>query len=59
MEKIGAGFFKLLGFLMVGPLVKYKAIEADTIAAAMINIDKTKPDLQIIESDKIARLGKA
>jgi hypothetical protein len=39
--------------------LKYKAIEADTIAAAMINIDKTKPDLQIIESDKIARLGKA
>jgi uncharacterized protein YbjT (DUF2867 family) len=53
LEKIGATAFKALGFLMIGPLKKYKAIEADTIAKAMINIDKTKPAQQIIESDDI------
>lgn len=53
MEKIAAAVFKVLGFLLIGPLKKYKAIEADTIAEVMIQIDQQKPDQHIFESDKI------
>lgn len=59
MEKIGASIFKLLGFLLIGPLKKYRAIEADSIAEAMINIDQLKPSEQIFESDKIISFNKS
>jgi uncharacterized protein YbjT (DUF2867 family) len=59
MEKIGASIFKVLGFLLIGPLKKYRAIEADSIAEAMINIDQRKPSEQIFESDKILSFNKS
>lgn len=57
MEKIITPIFKGLGVLMVGSLKKYKAIEASTIAQAMIKMDKTKPTQQIFESDEIVNFS--
>lgn len=58
LEKIGAALFKVLGFLLIGPLKKYRAIEADSIAAAMIHLDNTKPSQQVFQSDEIVCLNK-
>ncbi|HEY9169805.1 MAG TPA: NAD(P)H-binding protein [Lutibacter sp.] len=57
MEKIGIAIFKLLQPLMVGKLKKYQIIEAENIAKAMMYLANNKPDLQIIESDKIQELA--
>lgn len=56
-EDIGAVVIKATGFLMKGRFRKYRAIEADTIAAAMIHLEKTKPGLQIVSSDRIQEFG--
>lgn len=58
MEKFGAALFKLLNFLMIGPFKKYRSIDAQSIARAMIQVDQTNPSGQIIASDEIAHLGK-
>ena len=57
LENIGGAIFKALGFLMIGPLKKYKAIDANSIAKAMVNLDKTKPPQQILESDEIVNFS--
>jgi uncharacterized protein YbjT (DUF2867 family) len=57
MEKIGAAIFKLLQPLMLGKLKKYRLIEAENIAKAMIYLAKQKPAFHIIESDKIQELA--
>ncbi len=57
MEKIGVAIFKLLQPLMLGKLKKYRIIEAENIAKAMIYLAKQKPELHIIESDKIKELA--
>jgi len=57
MEKIGIAIFKLLQPLMVGKLKKYRIIEAENIAKAMIYLTNEKPGLQIIESDKIQEMA--
>jgi uncharacterized protein YbjT (DUF2867 family) len=57
MEKIGIAIFKLLQPLMVGKLKKYRLIEAENIAKAMIYQANEKPELQIIESDKIQEMA--
>lgn len=57
MEKIGIAIFKLLQPLMVGKLKKYRLIEAETIAKAMMHLANEKPEIQIIESDKIQELA--
>lgn len=56
-EKIGVAVFKLLQPLMVGKLKKYRLIEAENIAKAMVNLANEKPGLQIIESDKIQEMA--
>lgn len=58
MEKIGAAIFKVLGFLLIGPLKKYRAIEADSIAAAMIRLDNTRPTQNVFESNELVSLNK-
>lgn len=58
-EYIGKVVMKIIGPLMLGPLKKYKAIHAETVAKAMINaanIPGTKP-IHIYESDEIAMIG--
>ena len=57
MEKIGLAIFKLLQPLMVGKLKKYQIIEAKNIAKAMIYLANEKPEIHIIESDKIQELA--
>lgn len=57
MEKIGVLIFKFLQPLMVGKLKKYRIINAENIAKAMIYLANKKPETQIIESDKIQELA--
>jgi len=56
-ESLGAILMKATNFFLVGSLKKYRAIQADCIADAMINLSKLKPDTQIVNSDVIQKLG--
>jgi len=56
-ESLGAVILKLSKFLMIGSLKKYRAIEADCIAAAMLSLAGSLPDMQIVNSDIIQELG--
>jgi uncharacterized protein YbjT (DUF2867 family) len=58
-ESIGKTIMKVLGFLFVGKLKKYKAIDSDVVARALISLSKT--DLEgtsVFESDRLQELGK-
>lgn len=57
-ESAGAFVMKLTNTLLVGKLKKYRAIGADCIAAAMINLAKSKPESQVVPSDVLQELGK-
>ncbi len=56
-EKIGIAAAKLLAPLLVGGLRKYRPIEADSVAAAMIYVANHHVPAGVIESDAIARLA--
>lgn len=56
-ESIGTVLLKLTTFFLFGRLKKYRAIKADCIASAMINLAKSKPDMQILSSDSIQEIG--
>ena len=56
-ESIGAVLPKLTSVFLVGRLKKYRAIEADCIASAMISLATSKPDMQIVSSDIIQEFG--
>lgn len=56
-EGVGIVFAKLIKPIMVGGLKKYRLIEADTIAKAMIYLANTRPDIQIVESDLLEIFG--
>ncbi len=56
-ESFGAVVLKLTSSLLVGRLKKYRAIKADHIAAAMIKLAKSLPDMKILESDRIQELA--
>jgi uncharacterized protein YbjT (DUF2867 family) len=57
-ESLGKLLFLLFSPILVGPLKKYKAIRAETIASAMINLCNGKfEEKGIIESDKIWTIG--
>jgi len=57
-EKIAIKAAKLFSFLLAGNLQKYKGIEADTIARAMLYLASAKTDIKRIPSDKIKELSK-
>lgn len=57
-EKIGGVLFKLTSVFLIGRLKKYRAIEADCIASAMISLAKLKPGMQIVHSDVIQEFGR-
>ncbi|MBN1252625.1 MAG: NAD-dependent epimerase/dehydratase family protein [Bacteroidales bacterium] len=61
-EGIGQIFMKIFGFLLIGKIKKYKAIKAETVAKAMINVANLNTGLNtkkdFIESDKIFELAK-
>jgi uncharacterized protein YbjT (DUF2867 family) len=53
-EKISARLMKPLGFLMQGPLKKYRPIEATQVAKAMIHLAKTKlGDTFVVENERL------
>jgi uncharacterized protein YbjT (DUF2867 family) len=56
-ESVGALLLKVTTVFLVGRLKKYRAIEADCIALAMVSIAKSKPDTQIVNSDTIQEFG--
>jgi len=59
LEKIGLVVFKIIQPLFLGNFKKYKIIEAEKIAQAMINLANDKLiDQQIIESDAIHTIAK-
>jgi uncharacterized protein YbjT (DUF2867 family) len=58
LERIGLSIFKLFNPLFVGKLKKYRAISANSIAQAMINLaNSNHKTTQIITSDKIEVLA--
>jgi uncharacterized protein YbjT (DUF2867 family) len=58
-ESVGAAVLKFTNVVLVGRLKKYRAIEADCIAAAMIHLALSKPPTGIVISDKLQELGGA
>lgn len=58
-EKIGSVFMKITSPLMIGGLRKYKAIQAKTVAKAMLKISKSDASgFKIYESDQLQKIGK-
>jgi uncharacterized protein YbjT (DUF2867 family) len=57
-ERIAEPVMKALSFLLIGSLRKYRAIEARTVAAAMIEVAKAQPKgVNVYESDRIQEVG--
>ena len=56
-EDIGKIMMRSFQFLMIGKIRKYRPIEADKIARTMIYLANVKPDLQIIEFDRIEEMS--
>lgn len=57
-ERIAEPVMKALSFLLLGPLRKYRAIEAGTVAAAMIEVAKSQPKgVKVYESNRIQEIG--
>ncbi len=58
-EKIAVALMKPLGFLLAGPLKKYRGIEARTVAQAMLRTAKRNTTgHQAYDSDAIQEMGK-
>lgn len=57
LERIGLGIFKLLGFVFVGPLRKYRLIHAKNIAIAMIEAVNSEMNGGTFESDQVQELA--
>ena len=57
-EKVGEVLLRVTGFLMHGPLKKYRGIEAETVARAMISFAvDASPGRHIYESNQIQEAG--
>jgi uncharacterized protein YbjT (DUF2867 family) len=57
-ERLAASVAAPVGFLLAGPLAKYRPIEAETVAAAMLRVARGAPaGFNVYESDEIRRLG--
>jgi len=53
-EKTGIKLMKSVSFLLIGPLSKYKPVEAEKVAKSMVVTAKRElPGINIFESDKI------
>jgi uncharacterized protein YbjT (DUF2867 family) len=57
-ELIGKAMMSVLGLLFVGNLKKYKGIQAETVAKAMINLANNPQDKAVFESDELQKIGK-
>lgn len=57
-EKIGGFFMKLFSFIFIGSIKKYKPIESETVAKAMLTLgQKNNLGFKIYESDEIQEIG--
>jgi|TARA_R110000737_G_scaffold224336_3_gene239342 uncharacterized protein YbjT (DUF2867 family) len=56
-EKIGIAIFKFLQPIMLGPLKKYRLIDADTIAKAMLILAEKGYEKAYVESNEIQKLA--
>lgn len=56
-EKFFIKAFKMINPLLIGGLKKYRLIEAESIANAMIKLSNEKPIKNIIESDEIQKIS--
>ena len=57
-EEWGRRVMTVVGPLMVGPLRRFRAIQAETVARAMVRTAERDPrGVQVMESDEIARVG--
>ena len=58
-ERLGEPFMRVLGLAMVGPVAKWRPIEAVTVARAMVRLaEAPRPGVTIHESDALARIGR-
>ena len=58
-EKIAIGLMSVLNIFFVGPLKKYKSIQAQTVASAMFNLSKNcQPGVTIFTNDELFNLAK-
>ncbi|MCU0427932.1 MAG: oxidoreductase [Candidatus Kapabacteria bacterium] len=56
-ETLGIAFGKLLGFAMIGPMAKYRVIDAEVVAKAMLlEAKRNAPGKRLIDSDEIQRI---
>jgi uncharacterized protein YbjT (DUF2867 family) len=57
-EEMGKRVIRVIGPLLVGPLRKYRGIEAETVARAMVRQALANPTgVHVVESDQVSRLG--
>ena len=56
-ESVSAVFMKVIGWMMIGPLRKYRGIKAGDLARAMISISDGPGDKMIYESDELQGVG--
>jgi uncharacterized protein YbjT (DUF2867 family) len=57
-ERVAEMAMKLFSFLLVGPLGKYRPVEARAVAGAMVKTAKQRqPGVRIFESDRIAEIA--
>lgn len=58
-ESTGKMVMKLISILFIGKLKKYKAVEARTVAKAMIELSESDlAGVSVIQSDKLMEMGK-
>lgn len=57
-EIIGKVIMKMVSFLFIGKLKKYKAIHSSTVANAMLKLSKTELEgVSVFESDRLQEIG--
>jgi len=57
-ERVAALLAAPLGWAMVGPAARYRPIEADAVAAAMVRVAKgAPPGVNVYESDRVRQLS--
>lgn len=58
-EKLGIGLYRLFSWMMLGPLARYKGIEASAVASAMLYFSKRKasPGVYVHENSELRHLA--
>jgi uncharacterized protein YbjT (DUF2867 family) len=57
-ERVSEYAMKTFSFLLVGPLEKYRPVEASVVASAMLRVAKEHPaGINVFQSDRICAMG--